>query len=68
MFNFPVIHQSNILLEISHEDTAYWVLSYPLSTQQRLLSDRVDAQADHSLHWAHIPFCWFCHEADHICV
>ena len=22
-------------------------------------------QADLSLHWAHMPFCWFCHEADH---
>ena len=31
-----------------------WVLSYPLS-----------AQADLSLRWAHMPFCWFCHEAVH---
>ena len=22
-----------------------------------------DAQADPSLRWAHMPFCWFCHEA-----
>ena len=44
-----------------------WVLSYPLSAQQRLLSDWADAQADLSLHWAHMPFCWFCHEACHIC-
>ena len=22
----------------------------------------MDAQADLSLHWAHMPFCWFCHE------
>ena len=22
-----------------------------------------DAQADLSLHWAHMQFCWFCHEA-----
>ena len=22
-----------------------------------------DAQADLSLRWAHMPFCWFCHEA-----
>ena len=21
-----------------------------------------DAQSDLSLHWAHMPFCWFCHE------
>ena len=44
-----------------------WVLCYPLSAQQRLLSDWADAQADLSLHWAHMPFCWFCHEACHIC-
>ena len=39
-----------------------WVLSYPLSTQQRLWSDWVDAQADLSLSWVHI--C--CHEAAHL--
>ena len=40
-----------------------WVLSYPLSTQRRLWSDWVDAQADLSLCWAaaHRSFCWFCH-------
>ena len=26
------------------------------------------AQADLSLCWAHIPFCWFCHEAAHLYV
>ena len=40
-----------------------WVLSYPLSAQQRLGSDWANAQADLSLRWAHMPFCWFCHEA-----
>ena len=30
--------------------------------QQRLRS----AWADLSLHWAHMPFCWFCHEAAQI--
>ena len=35
-----------------------WVLCYPLSTQQRPISR---CQADLSLHWAHMPFCWFCH-------
>ena len=29
-----------------------WVLSYPFSAQRRLWSN-----------WAHMPFCWFCHEA-----
>ena len=33
-----------------------WVLSYPLSAQRRLWSDLVDAQADLSLRWAHMPF------------
>ena len=39
------------------------VFSYPLSTQWRLWSDWVDAQADLSLRLVHMPFCWFCHEA-----
>ena len=38
-------------------------LSYPLSAQRRLWSDWGDAQADPSLRWAHMPFCWFCHDA-----
>ena len=43
-----------------------WVLNYPLSVQQRLWSDLVDAQADLSLPWAHMPFCWFCHALAHV--
>ena len=31
--------------------------------QRRLWSDWAEAQADLSLRWAHMPFCWFCHEA-----
>ena len=31
--------------------------------QQILWSDWVDAQGDPSLRWAHMSFCWFCHEA-----
>ena len=38
-----------------------WVLSYPLSAQQRLRSDWADAQSDLSLCWAHMLFCRFCH-------
>ena len=39
------------------------------SGQRRFLSDWADAQADLSLRWAHMPFCWFCHEAAHfMCV
>ena len=29
-------------------------------------SDWADAQADLSLRWAHMPFCWFCHDAAHL--
>ena len=43
-----------------------WVLSYLLSAQQRLWSDWADAQADLSLCWALMPFCWFCHGAAHV--
>ena len=42
-----------------------WDLSYLLSTQRRLWSDRTDAQADLSLRWVQ-SFCWFCNEAAHI--
>ena len=43
-----------------------WILNYPLSEQRRLWSDWADAQADMSLCWAHMPFCWFCHEVAHL--
>ena len=46
----------------------HWVLSDPLSAQQRLWSDWADAQADLSLHWMHIPFCWFCHAVAQMCM
>ena len=36
-----------------------WVLSYPLSAQQRLWSDWADAQIDLSLRWAHSHFVGF---------
>ena len=38
----------------------HWALNYLLSAQWRLWSDRADAQADLSLRWAHLSFCWFC--------
>ena len=31
-------------------------------------SDLADAQADLSLRWVHMPFCWFCHAAAHLFV
>ena len=37
------------------------VLSYPVSAQRRLRSAWAYAQADLSLRWAHMLFCWYCH-------
>ena len=47
-----------------HEETLSPKL--PLSAQQRLWSDWVDAQADLSLCWAHRSFCWFCCAMAHL--
>ena len=44
----------------------HWALTYPLSAQWRLWSDWMDAQADLSLHWAHMSFCCFCRAAAHV--
>ena len=33
---------------------------------RRLCSDWADAHGDLSLRWAHMPLCWFSHEAAHI--
>ena len=46
----------------------HWTLNYLLSAQWRLWSDWVDAQADLSLRWAHISFCWFCRPAAQMAV
>ena len=37
----------------------HWVLSCQWSALRRFWSDWVDAQADLSLRWAHMSFCWF---------
>ena len=37
-----------------------WVLSFPLGAQQRHWSNCTDLQADLSLCWMHMSFCWFC--------
>ena len=44
----------------------HWALTYLLSAQWRLWSDWTDAQADLSLHWAHMSFCCFCRAAAHV--
>ena len=44
------------------------LLSYTWSAQRKLWSDWAGAQADLSLCWEHMPFCWFCHDAAHIII
>ena len=46
---------------------AQWVAKDPsfLHADSEDWSDWADAQVDLSLHWMHIPFCWFYHEAAH---
>ena len=47
---------------------AQWVAKGPsfLHAESEDWSDWADAQADLSLRWAHMPFCWFCHVAAQI--
>ena len=43
---------------------APWVAKDPsfLHADSKDWLDWASTQADLSLHWAHMPFCWFCHE------
>ena len=59
-------HPPSLIIVFAVRMKKAWVLSYPLSAQRRLWSDWADAQADLSLRWAHMPFCWFCHKAAQI--
>ena len=61
----PAVHPPSLIRVFAVHMKKAWVLSYPVSAQQRHWSDWADAQADLSLHWAHMPFCWCCHEAPH---
>ena len=58
-------HLSSLISVFAVHMEKVWVLSYPLSAQQRLRSDWAYAQADLSLCWAHMPFYWFCHALAH---
>ena len=55
--------QSDQSLRCPHEESLGPY--HPLSAQRRIWSDWADAQADLSVGWAHMPFCWFCHVAAH---
>ena len=51
-------HMHSLIIVFAVRMKKAWALSYPLSTQLRLLSGWADAQADLCLRWAHMPFCW----------
>ena len=48
------------LISLRYPMKKHWALNYLLSAQWRLWSDWADAQADPSLRWEHMSFCWFC--------
>ena len=52
-------HPPSLIRVFAVRMTTSWVLSFPLSTQQRLWSDWVDAQADLSLRLVHSHFVGF---------
>ena len=47
---------------------AQWIAKNPsfLHIDSEEWADLADAEADLSLRWAHMPFCWFCHEVAQI--
>ena len=55
----PVWSESSLCVQWVAKDPSF------LHADSKDWSDWVDAQADLSLHWVHMPFCWFCHEAAH---
>ena len=52
-------HPPSLIRVFSVRMKKAWVLSYPLSAQQRLWSDWADAQTDLSVRWAHNHFTGF---------
>ena len=55
----PPHDKTNKMACVPSEDKKAWILSYPLSAQQRLWSDWADAQADLSFRWVHSHFVGF---------
>ena len=63
-------NQQNGICSWSESSLSAWRKPGSLATHwahNRLWSDWADSQADLSLGWAYMPFCWFCHEAAHYC-
>ena len=56
----PVWSESSLCAQLIAKDSTF------LHTDSEDWSDWADAQADLSLCWANMPFCWFCHEVAHM--
>ena len=53
-------HQSLLCAQWVAKDTSF------LHADSEDWSDWANAQADLSLRWSYMPFCWFCHEVAHL--
>ena len=56
-------HPPSLIRVSSVRSMGSWGPKLSSCGQRRCWSDWMDAQADLSLRWAHMPFCWFCHVA-----
>ena len=55
--------QPRLIRDFAMHSMGSWGPKLSSCGQRRLWSDWADAHADLSLRFAHMPFCWFCHEA-----
>ena len=53
-------HPPSLIRAFAMRSMGSWQPKASPCRQRRLWSDWVDAQAELSLHWVHISFCWFC--------
>ena len=58
----PVWSKSSLCAQWVAKDSSF------LHADSEDWSDWANAQADMSLCWAHMQFCWFCHEVAHFCI
>ena len=59
-------HPPSLITVFAVRTKKAWFLSYPLSAQRRFWSDWADAQANLSLRWVHLSFCWFSRALAHV--
>ena len=59
-------HHPSLIRVIAVHMKKPWALIYLLSVSEDSDQTRPDAQADLSLCWAHMSFCWFCRTVAHL--